>query len=77
MMAGKAHRPKGHMDVPVQPDHGRQGKRLVHRAQGLIIGLDQFALIKVNENEGAFYRTDHQWAEILIQYQNPAVHALS
>lgn len=75
ILAREIHSFIGGMHIPVQPNHGRHGITFSNGMQLVTIGgPHQFALVQVHQNERTLHRTHHQWAKILIEYQNPAIH---
>ena len=75
ILAGKINALVGGVHIWVQSDHRWHAKRLRDGMQLVsICWPDKLALLKVNQNKSTLYRANHQWAKILIQYQNPTVH---
>lgn len=63
------------MHIAVQAYHRRHSIALGNRMQLVAIGrAHHLTFVKVHQNERTLHRTHHEWAEVLIEYQYPAIH---
>ena len=63
------------IDVPVQPNHGWHRIRLCYASDLMPVGgAHHLTLVKINKDKSPFHRANHQWAIVLIEYQNTTIH---
>lgn len=75
ILTGKTHPLIGSIDITIEADHGRHGKTPGDAADLVAVaGPNHFALVQVYQDKSTLYRTHHQRAKVLIQYQYSTLH---
>lgn len=63
--------------IAIQANNRGHRKTLRNGVELVPVGSpDHFAFIKVHQNKGTLNGAHHQWAEILIQHENPIIHGM-
>lgn len=67
----------GSMNIAIQPNNRRHGKGLRNRVYPIPISrTHQFTFVQVHQYKSPLHRTNHERTVVLIEYQNPIIHAV-